>query len=253
MNARACRLKVFPDSEALSRQAAASVAAQIRKAAADGRSFSLVMAGGNTPESLYNALASEFREAIPWERVVLFWGDERYVPPDDPRSNFGMAERILLRRVRIPAGNIHAMPTEFPDPDEAARVYEATLRDRFPAPLPRFDLVLLGMGEDGHTASLFPGSPVLNERECWVAAVRAPAQPPVRLTLTLPVLNNASCIYFLVAGANKAPTMLSALTSQSPHASPASLIRPRDGEVVWWCDEAAANLIPSNAFMNNPG
>lgn len=257
MNARPYNLKVFANVETLSREAAAGIATKIRSAAAEDRSFSLVLAGGNTPKTLYQTLAVHFRNDIPWERVLLFWGDERYVPPSDPQSNYGMADRTLLRRVPIPAENIYRMPTEFPDPDEAARAYEATLKTRFPSPKPRFDLVLLGLGEEGHTASLFPGSPALEEQERWVAAVRAPAQPSLRLTLTLPVLNNAACIYFLVAGENKAPAMLHAVaanlvgapTSRAPTRgapTPAALVRPTDGDVVWWSDEAAAKLIPGS-------
>lgn len=252
MSARAYTLKVFADPQEFLREAAASVAAKIRSATADGP-FSLVMAGGNTPQTLYNTLASEVRGAIPWERVLLFWGDERYVPPDDSRSNYGMAERMLLRRVPIPAANIHRMPTEMPNPDEAARAYEDVLKARFPAPWPRFDLVLLGLGEEGHTASLFPGSPALDEKARWVVAVHAPAQPPVRLTLTVPALNHAACIYFLVAGANKATALLHALAPPlNQPASPAALICPANGELVWWSDEAAAQLIPESLRKRSP-
>ncbi len=141
----------------------------------------------------------------PWERVHLFWGDERYVPHDDPASNYRMARESLIAHVPIPAENVHPMPTDLPQPEKAAEAYEAELRRFFGTGAPGFDLQLLGLGVEGHTASLFPGSPALEEKERWVAAVVAPAKPPQRLTLTLPVLNQGRNTLFLVTGADKRP------------------------------------------------
>jgi 6-phosphogluconolactonase len=244
MDRNYCEIKLFANAQELSRQAASSTADLIVSAMAAGRSFSLCLAGGSTPQALYEILASDFREAINWESVQLFWGDERYVPADDPRSNYRMAERSLISRVPIPPENVHPMPTTFSKSDDAAREYENTLRSSFGGKLPRFDLVLLGMGEEGHTASLFPGSPAFAETERWVRAVTVPAEPPQRLTLTLPVLNNAAHIYFLISGANKAEALAATLAADQKPRTPASLIRPTNGQLVLWTDEAASKLLP---------
>ncbi|MGH7752826.1 MAG: 6-phosphogluconolactonase, partial [Gemmatimonadales bacterium] len=174
----------------------------------------------------------------------FFWGDERYVPPDDPRSNCRMAKEAWLDRIAVPPENVHPMPTNFLDPDEAARRYETTLRRHFPAPWPRFDLILLGMGADGHTASLFPRSPALEERERWVVSVRAPVEPSVRLTLTLPVINQAAAVWFLVSGEDKAEALRKVLTDEAAvEAPPAARVRPVQGALIWWVDSPAAALL----------
>ncbi len=246
-------VRISPDIEALSRKVAVSIVERINTGVSGGRTFSIALPGGKTPEMLYQFLSAEFRDEIPWGQVHLFWGDERYVPPDDPRSNYRTVEESLLRHVPIPAGNVHRMPTHFSKADEAAQAYERILRDYFPSPWPRFNLVLLGLGDEGHTASLFPGSPALAEQERWVLAVRAPAEPPLRLTLTLPALNHAECVYFLVAGAQKASALLHAVTTwpAQPN-SPAAMVRPQHGEVVWWTDQAAAQLLPSSLRGTGP-
>ncbi|MDM7461411.1 MAG: 6-phosphogluconolactonase, partial [bacterium] len=167
---------------------------------------SLVLSGGKTPEPLYLLLATRrYRNALDWSRVHLFWGDERYVPHDDPQSNFYLAYETWLRRVNLPEENIHPMPTHYADPDEAARAYERELRRYFgsEASVPIFDLVLLGVGDDGHIASLFPQSPALDETERWVVPSLAPTEPRQRLTLTLPALNATCSIWFLVSGKRK--------------------------------------------------
>ncbi len=240
-------VRVYPSVGALSRAAARNLVDRIHAAvtggagASGGARCSLALAGGSTPRALYRLLAAEHRDRIPWEGVHIFWGDERYVPSDDPRSNYGMARETLLDHVPVPAENVHPMPADFPDPDEAARAYEATMRTHLPGLWPRFDLILLGLGADGHTASLFSGSPALKERERWVVSIRAPADPSLRLTLTLPVLNHAAHVWFLVAGTDKASALQRAL-SEPPdaRACPASAVRPGHGAVVWWVDEAAA-------------
>jgi 6-phosphogluconolactonase len=234
-------VRVFPDREALSREAAHALAQRVQETMARAGHFSLVLSGGRTPRTLYRVLATDYGDALPWTRIRLFWGDERYVPRDDLHSNYRLVRETLLDHVSIPAENVHPMPTDQPDPAEAAMAYERTLRTLFPSPWPRFDLVLLGMGADGHTASLFPGSPVLDEQARWVVPVRAPVEPARRLTLTLPVLNHAAVVFFLVSGPEKAEVLRRALTgSPDPTVCPAAAVRPVEGELIWWVDEPAA-------------
>ena len=241
-------LRVFVDANELSLRAAEAAVRLINDSLRAHGRFSVALAGGNTPRSLYRLLASQFRGQIPWTKVHVFWGDERYVPLADSQSNYRMARETLLDAVPCPVGNVHPMPTELPDPDLAAREYEKTLRNYFSEDWPRFDLVLLGLGEEGHTASLFPGSPAFNETQRWVVAVNAPAKPALRLTLTLPALTAAANIYFLVAGSNKAEALHHVLTG-SPDAKnyPASGIRRAKGTVIWWLDRAAAALVMESA------
>ncbi len=195
-------------------QAAAFTAEQVRSAVRERGSCDLVLAGGHTPRGPYARLASAPEAgSVPWENVRLFWGDERFVPPDHPASNYRMARETLLEEVHPPARNVFPMPTEAPDAEEAARRYERTLRGLFPdSAFPVFDLVLLGLGADGHTASLFPGGPECEERFRWCVASLAPPKagrdppgsaPRERITLTLPVLNAARCVAFLVSGEDK--------------------------------------------------
>ena len=237
-------VRIYPDLGALSRAVARSLVEQINSSVTTGSIFSLVLAGGNTPRALYQLLSAEYRERIPWRQVHLFWGDERYLPPNDPRSNYSMAEKSLLSQVPIPLGNVHPMLTGFPKADEGAQAYEGVLRTYFNSSWPHFDLVLLGLGAEGHTASLFPGSAALDEQQRWVVAVEAPAEPPLRLTLTLPVLNHAASVYFLAAGSEKARALQQASTG-APNC-PAAMVRPPGGKVVWWADESAAGLLPES-------
>ena len=203
----------------------------------------LVLSGGSTPRPVYARLAQ--MPDIAWPRVHLFWGDERYVPHDDPRSNYRMAREVLIRHVPIPPENVHPMPTHMRDPEEAARAYEATLRAFYPGQWPTFDLVLLGLGADCHTASLFPHSPALQERERWVVA--APGVEVERLTLTFPAINHARTIYFLVRGEGKAQAVARVLHSwEDVTTCPARGIQPEDGEVHWWLDIAAASQLPAD-------
>ncbi len=240
-------VRVYPDVETLSHAVATSLADQIRTVVSSQAHFSFALAGGSTPRTLYRVLARDCQDAIPWARVHLFWGDERYVPRDDPRSNYRLVRETLLDEVAIPAPNVHPMPTDFPTPDDAARAYENVLRAHFPYTPPRFDLILLGMGADGHTASLFRHSPAVEERTRWVVAVSAPVEPAVRLTLTLPVLNAAVSVFFLVTGGEKAETLRRVLTEPPDAlARPASAVRPAGGTLVWWADKAAARLVPTS-------
>ena len=175
-------------------------------------SAAFVLSGGSTPRTLYQLLGLRYKDEVPWPRVHVFWADERYVPHDHPLSNYRMAKDTLLDTVDIPATHVHPMPTHFADPHMAARDYETTLADYFSGAPPVFDVVLLGIGEDGHTASVFAGSPAITA-ERVVMAVTAPAEPPTRLTLTLPVIASARRIGVLVAGASKAAALASALGS----------------------------------------
>src|ERR1019366_1689512 len=193
---------------------------------------------------------SEFRSQIPWDHAHMFWGDERYVPTDNPESNYRMAKEALLDQVPCPAANIHPMPTHFASADDAARDYERILKDYFATDWPHFDLNLLGLGEEGHTASLFPGAPALGERTRWVVAVQAPAEPPTRLTLTLPALTAAAHIYVLVAGSKKADALHHVLTeTPDPTTYPAAGLRAADGTLIWWVDRDAAALQTGATLM----
>ena len=237
-------VRLCADVTDLNARAATVIAATISDAVRRHGRCRLALTGGRTPRALYTLLASTYRDQIPWAHVLVYWGDERYVPPDDADSNYGMARETLLNHVPCPAGNIHPMPTSFASPDAAARDYERTLREQFDTAWPQFDLLLLGLGAEGHTASLFPGSPALDETTRWVVAVQAPAAPPVRLTLTLPALVHAASIHVLAAGAEKATALHRALTDPpDPHTCPASAIRSAEGTVTWWVDRAAASQL----------
>jgi len=207
----------------------------------------MALAGGSTPLRLYSLLA---RLDLPWRSVHLFWGDERMVPFENPSSNFGAARRAMLSSIDIPKGNVHPVPVDA-SPAEAAGLYESDLRDFFGVGKSSggatFDLVILGMGEDGHTASLFPGSDALEERERWAVAVEAPegAGPARRVTLTLPILNSAESALFLVSGREKADALHDVLQMGRHAASqyPAAMIRP-EGTLLWFADSAAAGGMP---------
>jgi 6-phosphogluconolactonase len=231
--------KVFPDAAALNAAATLEALAIATAAIAERGHCSIVLSGGRTPEQMYRLWASNYRDAFPWEHIHLFWGDERYVPPTHPRSNYRMVREALLDHVSIPPRNVHAMPTDFPLADDAAREAESALRHIFGGDDPEFDLVFLGIGGEGHTASLFPDSPALAERERWVVAVNVPADPPLRLTMTLPVLNASRNVFFIVTGSNKVE-ILGALRAESAATRyPAAMVRPA-GRLVWFLDAAAA-------------
>jgi len=235
---------VFPDIEALSRAVAEATVGIIRSAISQQGECTLVLSGGTTPRSLYRLLGSVYRNEIPWERVHLFWGDERYVPPDDPASNFRMVKETLLDAISIPVTNVYAMPTGHADPNAAAREYEALLARRVNGGGRRFDLILLGLAPDGHIASLFPGSKALEESERRVVAVRVPKEPPQRLTLTLPAINRAAHVHFLVAGKAKAGALHRVVVGPCDvQTCPAVGVKPLDGTVTWWVDEAAATFL----------
>ncbi len=221
----------------------AFVAAGRRRVTDRGR-FVVALAGGNTPRLLYEFLARECRESLPWDRVHFFWSDERYVPPGHPDSNYRMAREALLDHIDVPPANIHRPETDLDDPDEAARRYERELQELL-GDDPRLDWVLLGLGEDGHVASLFPGSPLLSETERLVAVVHdSPKPPPTRLTMTLPIINDASEVHFLVTGEAKAEAVRATLEGprDSRHV-PAQAVQPAEGTLTWWLDSDAASLL----------
>ena len=214
--------------------------------------FSLVLSGGTTPRPLYERLAAHpFRSRLDWNKVEFFWGDERVVSPDDPSSNFRMAREAMLDRLKVSAARVHRIRAEKPDLEAAAREYEAEIEQvlgqvagvgRRP---PHFNLFLLGMGADGHTASIFPGTDALKETERWVIPVDVPALSAKRITMTPPLINSAHFIIFMVTGAAKADVVASVL--QGPRDGsrcPAQLIHPLTGEVIWFADRpASAKLI----------
>jgi len=241
-------IEVYPDPESLSRAAAALLVEQANLAVAARGRFSVALAGGATPRRTYELLAAPpLADQAPWDRVHVFWGDERCVPLSDPRSNARMAQAAWLDHVPIPGHQIHPMHCG-PDPAAAARQYEAQLRKFFDGQPPILDLVLLGLGQDGHTASLFPGTPVLKESERWAAAVYVAAQDLYRITLTAPLLNQAAAAAFLVAGDAKAAVLREVLHGpRDPARLPAQLIQPHHGELRWLLDLAAASSLIRDA------
>ena len=232
---------VLPSAEALAEAAAERIAALAAETLEVRERFLLALAGGSTPRLLYRRLADEpWRGRIDWTRVEILFGDERAVPPDQPDSNYRMAREALLDHVPVPPEQVHRMQAELEDLDGAATRYEALLRSLAPdRPVPRLDLVLLGVGPDGHTASLFPDTEVLGERERLVAPVR-PGAGLHRLSLTYPVLNAARHLMFLVTGEGKAAILRQLFREPDPaHPLPVEGIEPQ-GEVSWLVDEAAA-------------
>lgn len=240
-------ITILNDPDALADAAARLVVGAAAEAVGARGRFTIALAGGLTPVATYAKLAAPpWRDRVEWGRTWVFFGDERAVPPDHPESNYRMAHETLLAKVPIPKAQVWRIRGEAEDPEAGAAEYAKALAEAFGTrrgQLPRLDLVLLGLGVDGHTASLFPGSPVLREVFRTVAAVHAGAAAiPQRLTLTLPVLNAAARVVFLVTGAEKAKVLKAVL---GEHALlPAALVSPENGELVWLVDRAAASLLP---------
>jgi len=239
------RVQVFDDAEAVARGAAERFV-ELGQAAIDARGcLSVGLAGGSTPKRTYELLASEaYREQLNWSKVHIFFGDERCVPPDHSESNYRMANEALISRVSIPPPNVHRI-NGLGDAVANASLYEDELRTFFnPASWPRFDLVLLGMGDDGHTASLFPGTKALVEPRAWVVANWVEKVGAFRITLTAPAINHAANIAFLVTGATKAERLLEVLRGAlDPEKLPSQLIQPLDGSLFWLVDKAAAGRL----------
>ncbi|WP_263785246.1 6-phosphogluconolactonase [Salinibacter grassmerensis] len=232
----------FPDLEALSRAAAQDLTADIRETLRSQDRYALALAGGSTPRRLYELLAAEAEAPLPWSQIHLFWGDERVVPLDHPDSNARMATDALIDAVPIPADQVHPMPTHLDSPDAAATAYTETLRRHFPDRSTTFDTILLGLGGDGHTASLFPETGTPEQRradEEWVRPVTAPPRHEIsrRLTCTLPVLNGARRAVFLVAGEGKEDALTRVL-DRDDSSLPAAQVRPR-ATLLWYVDAAA--------------
>src|ERR1051326_1620445 len=235
------KLTILPDAAALAQAAATRLLARLP---GPRERFAVVLTGGSSPEGLYRLLATEpYHHQIPWERVHWFWGDDRFVPPEDARSNAGQARRLFLACVSAPAANVHAIPTDAASADEAARRYQAELSefygaDRLDRARPLFDLVLMGVGNDGHTASLFPGHPQLDETDRWVVGVPQAGQEPFvpRVTLTFPALASTRDMLFLVTGQGKRDIMARLLAAADLPAARAHA----DGDLVWLVDREAA-------------
>jgi 6-phosphogluconolactonase len=251
MNTPLDTVRRVPDPEAVARAAAGEVTAAASAAVRERGRFTVALAGGTTPRRLYRLLADPaepWRGAVPWDRVHVFFGDERHVPAGHRDSNYRMAHEALLRHVAV--ASVHRIPGELPDAARAAAAYQADLERSFNLdaradPPPSLDLVLLGLGADGHTASLFPGSAALEELRAWVAAPFVERLGASRITLTLPVLARAGRVLFLVAGAAKARALERTLACQpGSTATPAARVRPGPGRLAWIVDRAAAALLP---------
>jgi 6-phosphogluconolactonase len=208
--------------------------------------FTLCLSGGSTPAATYDLLATRFHLSVDWKEVQFYWGDERCVPPDHPESNYAMANRTMLSKLALRPDQVHRMRGEDPPP-KAATAYEDELRKQFgtgDGEFPRFDLIMLGLGDNRHTASLFPGDPAIHETQRMVVAVEVDAEPSKRLSFTPPVINNALRVMFLVAGQGKAAAVKDVLEgSRDPDNFPAQIVAPHKGEVIWLLDKAAASLL----------
>ncbi|GAC1358357.1 MAG: 6-phosphogluconolactonase [Ktedonobacteraceae bacterium] len=223
-------INIYPDTQTLSSEAAPFIVRLANEALVSHGRFTIALSGGSTPKVLYGLLGDEpYRSQIDWTRVEIFWSDERCVPPDDKESNYAMAQQVLLSKIPIPANQIHRMPVDQTDQDAASQAYTVEMQRAFSTDqIPNFDLIQLGMGPEGHTASLFPHQASLHEQQRLVMPVSVPKPPPPRLTFTPPLLNAAKHILFLVTGSEKAD---------------AQVVRPTNGEVIWMLDRAAAGKL----------
>ena len=241
------QVEVLADPEAVCRRAAERFARCATTAVGARGRFVVALSGGHTPRTLHGLLANPdepWRRTVPWDKIHVCFGDERHVPPDHPDSNYRMARESLLDHVPVPSTHVHRIPAELPAA-EAADAYERTLRALMPDG--RFDLVLLGMGPEGHTASLFPGSPALSETMRWVRGVDVPQLQTERITTTPLLLNAAHAVLFLVTGAEKADALRAVLHDPyDPAQWPAQVVRPTDGSLRWLVDRAAARALPSS-------
>ncbi len=228
---------VYPDRPALVNAALALILERVQMAISARQSCSIALSGGSTPQPLYAALA---QQDLPWHQIQIFWGDERYVPPTHPDSNYGMTKRVWLDLVPIPAANVHPIPTDLAEPQLAATAYDRQILANFglePGSIPTFDIILLGMGDDGHTASLFPHTAALSVRDRLVAVGDKDGQP--RLTLTIPTINQARSVMFLVSGASKQTALAEVFASTGDaDAYPSRSIDPQ-GDLLWLLDAAA--------------
>ncbi len=243
-------IRIHSDSQAGAEAAAACVLEVGTEAVRTNGRFLIALSGGTTPETLYKTLASPaFADRFDWSLATFFFGDERCVPLNDPRSNYALADKTLFTPLKITPSQVYRMAGESSDPQAAASEYEQQLRlatKTLPSTQPSLDLVLLGLGEDGHTASLFPGASVLRDHQHVIAVTQSPKDPPTRLTMTLGVINRASVILFLVAGSGKAGVVRAILApkTEAERQLPASLVQPEQGRLIWFLDRAAAAELP---------
>ena len=239
--------RVFPDAAAMTRASADAVAAAAVRCVDARGTFRIALSGGASPKALFFLLAGEGYRSLPWDRFEVFWGDDRYVPWTHSESNFRGANDLLLTRVPVPRKNIHPMPTDSKSPFADALRYETELRSLFAVPgegFPALDFALMGVGGDGHTASLFPGGPELRESRRWVVSSRSPIGVKDRITMTVPVFNSCREALFLVEGEGKAEVLREILQGSSPaERFPAKLIQPADGRLVYMLDQAAASRL----------
>jgi 6-phosphogluconolactonase len=247
MSAAAREIRLCQDAAALASQTAAEFCRLAQACVAAQGRFTVALAGGSTPRAAYTLLASDaYRDRLPWDKIHVFWGDERHVPPDHADSNYRMANEAMLSKIRIPTANIHRILSE-QDAQQAADAYEATLRSFFgleAGGLPRFDLILLGMGPDGHTASLFPGTAAVHETTRLMAAPWVEKFTTYRITMTPPVLCNAAYVLFAAGGADKTETLCQVLEGEyQPDLYPSQVVTPTHGHLLWLVDNAAARLL----------
>jgi 6-phosphogluconolactonase len=239
-------IRILTTPQELFEVAAEEVVRAATEAVAQRGRFTIALSGGSTPKNLFNLLATNARTVFPWDRTYFFWSDERHVPPTDPESNYRMAEEIMLSKIPVNAGNVFRIAAENPDAAAVAEAYEQTLRKFFqlqPGQVPVFDLILLGMGPDGHTASLFPNTAGLQEKTRLVIANWVDKLKTNRLTMTLPVLNSARTVAFLASGTDKAQVLRTVLEEDAPPEQyPAKLVRPT-GRLIWFVDRAAASQL----------
>ena len=242
------KIHAYPNKEQLVTATTERVINEIGQAIREKGFCSIALAGGNTPREVYSMLADDsYRDRVDWNRLHLFWGDERMVPPEHEDSNFRMVQETFLKHINIPDGNVHRIRGEIA-PEQAAREYAELLHSHFKEGLPCFDLILLGLGEDGHTASLFPETDAVEECEKHAVAVFVPKLSAWRVTLTLPVLNAAREILFLVSGRSKADIVQRIISIKQPAKEfPASMVNPKYGTLHWMLDSEAVVLINKNA------
>jgi 6-phosphogluconolactonase len=236
-------LFIFPDRDDLSIGAADEIATLAQEAVKNTGRFTIALSGGSTPRQLYGLLASEpWVKQMPWSKTHIFFGDERCVSQTDAQSNFKMVNDVLLSRVPIPKSNIHALIGQDANPEAAAQQYQQQLNEFFGNTTPVFDLILLGIGPEGHTASIFPNSPALTEKQKFVMAYLVDDAHGWRITMTLPVINLAKQIMFLVAGSEK-KDIVGQIFGQNGHQIPAKLVSPSQGLLSWYLDESAAQKV----------
>lgn len=244
-NKNAAELKVVPDAAALNSAAAQEFCACAEAAVAVHGRFSVALSGGNTPRGVYSLLAEQHKKTLPWDKVFIFFGDERHVPPDHPDSNYRMAREALLSKVPIPEQNVFRVRAELAA-DLAAHQYESELRAFFRltgGACPRFDLILLGIGDDGHTASLFPGTAGLKEQSRLVVANWVEKFQSYRITFTYPILNHAAEVVFLVSGKSKSQILKDIFDPAKKGSYPAQVVQPENGRLLWIADRDAASLL----------